>query len=96
MGRRYYVYIMTNQSHSTLYTGVTSKLKARVFEHKEKLDPDSFTARYNINKLVYYETFENAESAIKREKQIKNLVRRRKIKLIDEFNLAWVNLYDDL
>ena len=96
MGKRYYVYIMTNQSHSTLYTGVTSKLKARVFEHKEKLDPDSFTARYNINKLVYYETFENAESAIKREKQIKNLVRRRKIKLIDEFNLAWVNLYDDL
>ncbi len=70
MGKHYYVYIMTNKYNTVLYTGVTNDLKRRVYEHREKLI-DGFTKRYNATKLVYYEVYENVESAILREKQIK-------------------------
>jgi len=78
-----------------LYTGVTNNLLRRVYEHKEKL-ADSFTKKYNINKLVYYEVFNDIKFAIAREKQIKGGSRQKKIDLIDDFNKDWEDLYPKL
>ena len=69
--KEYYVYIITNYDQSVLYTGVTSDLTKRIYEHKNKLITDSFSSKYNLNKLVYYKIFDDIEEAIKREKQIK-------------------------
>ncbi|MEW6143147.1 MAG: GIY-YIG nuclease family protein [Chloroflexota bacterium] len=91
MGQQYYVYIMTNKWNTTLYTGITSDLRKRVYEHKEKL-VDGFTKRYNINKLVYYESCGDVENAVMREKQIKRYRRARKIKLIESVNPQWSDL----
>jgi putative endonuclease len=85
-----YVYIMTNRSY-TLYTGVTNDLERRVHEHKMKL-VGGFTARYNITKLVYFETTGDIESAIAREKQIKGWLRRKKVDLIESVNPEWRDL----
>lgn len=90
--KQYYVYIMTNYSNSTLYTGITNDLVRRVYEHKNKLI-EGFTSRYNITKLIYYEVTNNSIEAISREKSIKNLVRRKKNELIDKFNPNWQDLY---
>jgi len=95
MGKDYYVYILTNFTNSVLYTGVTNNLLRRAYEHKEKIT-DSFTKKYNINKLVYYEVFNDIEFAIEREKQIKGGSRRKKIELIDGFNKDWEDLYPKL
>lgn len=84
---------MTNKS-KTLYVGITNNLERRVYEHKNKLIK-GFTNKYNINKLVYYETFDNAGDAIKREKQIKGWLRIKKIELIESINPEWKNLSDD-
>ena len=92
---QYYVYIMTNKSNSVLYTGITNDIKRRVYEHKEKLK-DGFTKKYNIQKLVYYEVFENPENAILYEKQIKGGSRKKKIDLIDGMNKDWQDLYKEL
>ncbi len=86
---------MTNKMRSVLYTGVTNDLPRRVFEHKEKLVP-SFTGRYNINRLVYYEVTSDPYGAITREKQIKSWSRQRKIDLIKGMNPTWTDLYDKL
>lgn len=86
---------MTNYTNSVLYTGVTSNLVRRVFEHKEKL-ADGFTKKYNVNKLVYFEVFEDPENAINREKAIKNLLRRKKIALIEKDNPKWEDLYGSI
>ena len=86
---------MTNKTNSVLYTGVTSNLVKRVYEHKNKLIP-SFTNNYNINKLVYYEVSSSILSAIDREKQIKGKKRDYKLKLIDNFNPEWVDLYPSI
>jgi putative endonuclease len=86
---------MTNKNHTTLYTGITNNLKKRIYEHKEKL-VDGFTKRYNINKLVYYEIFDDAYNAISREKQIKGGSRKKKIALIEGMNKGWKDLYDEL
>ncbi len=83
--RRYYVYIMTNKVNTVLYIGVTSNLQWRVFEHRHKLTK-GFTARYNVNKLVYYEGYEYVWDAISREKQLKNWRRQWKIDLINTSN----------
>ncbi len=83
---------MTNKNNTTLYTGITNDLKRRVFEHKEKM-VGGFTKKYNINKLVYYEVFEDPENAILREKQIKGGSRQRKIDLISSLNEDWEDLY---
>jgi len=91
----YYVYIMTNKTNSVLYTGVTSDLKGRVWQHKEKL-VKSFTKSYNINKLVYFEATNDVVSAITREKQIKAGSRKKKMELIDAMNNKWQDLYDTL
>ena len=85
---------MTNKNNNVLYIGVTSNLYARVTEHKEKKYPDSFTARYNCCKLVYYESFSRIEEAIIREKRMKKWKREWKIKLINEMNPGWEDLHE--
>ena len=87
-----FVYIMTNQNNTVLYTGVTSDLKDRVLKHKLKKYPDSFSAKYNIDKLVYFEELDTIGEAIKREKQIKGGSRRKKSDLINSLNPEWVDL----
>ncbi|MCJ7448923.1 MAG: GIY-YIG nuclease family protein [Bacteroidales bacterium] len=90
------VYILTNHNNSVLYTGVTSNLKERVIQHKLKMHSGSFSARYNISKLVYYEGFEAISEAIKREKQIKGGSRKKKIDLICKMNPDWMDLSSTL
>jgi putative endonuclease len=90
--RRYYVYIMTNRPRShVLYTGVTGNLPRRAFEHKNKLVP-GFTSRYNLTRLVYYESFAYPDAAIDREKEIKGWRRSKKIRLIESTNPHWYDL----
>jgi putative endonuclease len=89
------VYIMTNTANTVLYTGVTSNLPRRVYEHKNHL-VEGFTSRYNVDKLVYYEAAPGAEGAILREKQIKAGSRAKKIALIEKMNPEWKDLYNDI
>ncbi|MDD5749191.1 MAG: GIY-YIG nuclease family protein [Patescibacteria group bacterium] len=96
MNKQYFVYILASYKHGTLYTGIISDLSKRILQHKEKFYPQSFTAKYNINKLVYYEIHEDPYEAISREKQIKNLLRIKKIKLIEEKNPNWQDLHNEL
>ena len=91
-----FVYMMTNEVNSTLYTGVTNDLIRRVYEHRQMVDPYSFTAKYRVHKLVYYEATSDINSAIAREKQIKGWNRRRKNQLIEGQNPNWSDLYPDL
>ena len=84
---------MTNKNHSVLYTGVTNDLKRRGYEHKNKL-AEGFTKKYNVNKLVFYEIYNDINEAITAEKQIKGYSRARKIELIEEMNNQWNDLYD--
>ncbi len=90
------IYMITNKNNTVLYTGVCSDLFARITQHKEKINPKSFTARYNCNKLVYYEAFHSIEEAIAREKQIKGGSRIKKILLIEKQNPKWMDLYDEI
>jgi len=94
MSKEYYVYIMTNKSR-TLYTGVTNDLMRRVYEHKNKLDPNSFTSKYNIQFLVFYESTPSVHVALEREKQIKGWLRKKKIALIDSMNPEWKDLSEE-
>jgi putative endonuclease len=96
MERGGYAYITTTKKNSALYTGSTSNLKTRIFQHKTKEFSNSFTAKYNINKLVYFEYFHFIEEAIEREKQIKSFNRSKKEKLINDLNPEWKELYDTL
>ena len=96
MERGGYIYIMTNKSKSTLYVGVTSNIRNRVAEHKEKRHSESFTAKYNINILVYYERFEYIEEAITREKQLKSGSRKTKENLINKMNPEWLDLLESI
>jgi putative endonuclease len=86
---------MTNKFNTVLYTGITNNLIRRVYEHKEGLIK-GFTSRYNVDKLVYYEVFEDITEAISREKQIKGGSRQRKIDLVDLFNGEWKDLYEEI
>lgn len=95
MNKQFYVYIITNQNNSVLYTGVTNDLRKRICQHREKLAP-GFTSKYNLTKLVHYEIFENAYDAISREKQIKSGSRKKKIDLINSSNKTWEDLYKSL
>ncbi len=95
MGRHFYVYILTNDRNSALYTGVTNDLKKRIYQHKEKMVA-GFTKRYETTKLVYYEVFEDGYNAIAREKQIKSGSRKKKMELIHQMNRNWVDLYEKL
>ncbi|MBI5407624.1 MAG: GIY-YIG nuclease family protein [Nitrospirae bacterium] len=89
--KQYFVYILTNKSNKVLYIGVTNDLIRRIYEHKTKL-VDGFTKKYNLMKLVYYETTGDIECAIRREKQLKNWHRDWKINLITEHNPEWKDL----
>lgn len=101
---QYYTYIMTNHTNTVLYVGVTNDLTKRVYEHKQgvknKLSlrgtKQSFTTRYNIDKLVYFEITQDINSAISREKQIKAGNRKQKIDLIISMNPEWKDLYPSL
>lgn len=90
------IYIMANNHHTTLYVGVTFEILQRVSEHKNNVHPKSFTAKYNVHKLVYYEFHPRIEEAIAREKQIKGGSRKKKELLINSTNPDWKDLYDDL
>ena len=90
----YYVYILSNNLNTLVYTGITRDLVRRVYEHKHNLIPDSFTAKYGIHKLVYFESTSDVKAAIEREKQIKGWNRKRKNKLVESKNPSWAELYD--
>ena len=92
----YYVYMMTNQYRNVLYTGVTNDLARRVYEHRNHLIKDSFTARYHVTKLVYFEATEDVKSALEREKQIKSWKRARKDALVESQNPTWEDQYSSI
>jgi len=92
MDNEYFVYIMTNPNNSVLYTGVTNNLERRVVEHKEKLI-DGFTKKYNVVKLVHFETTNDIHLALEREKQIKGWLRKKKIALVESENPEWKDLF---
>lgn len=89
--KSYYVYILTSKLNSVLYIGITNNLARRIYEHKNKLFK-GFTEKYNVNKLVYCEEFNNIEDAIANEKKLKGWIRRKKVDLIDEHNPEWKDL----
>jgi putative endonuclease len=91
-----WVYITTNKRDGVLYVGVTSDLHGRMAKHKSKFYPDSFTARYNVDKLVYFEKIDGMVKAIEREKQLKAGNRAKKVKLIEGMNAEWRDLYGEL
>lgn len=86
------VYIMTNKPNGIIYIGVTDNIEERVQEHKNKVYKNSFTARYNCDKLVYLEEYEKGIEAVNREKQLKKWNRQWKVNLIEEINLSWMDL----
>ena len=92
----YYVYILSNHYNTTLYIGVTNNLVRRVYEHKNHLDPASFTAEYHVEKLVYYEEYKEPKPAIAREKQLKRKSRKFKNSLVEENNPQWLDLYSSI
>lgn len=91
----YYVYILASKKNGTLYTGVTDNLLRRVYEHKKKLNK-GFTEKYNIDKLVYYELFNDVNLALHREKQIKKWYRQYKINVIEKANPEWNDLFYEI
>ena len=96
MERGGFAYITTTKKNTVLYTGSTSDMRVRIYQHKTKEHPNSFTSRYNVDKLVYYEYFHHIEEAIEREKQIKSWKRAKKLELINAFNPEWRDLYEEL
>jgi putative endonuclease len=95
MNKKPAIYLLTNKSHGTLYTGVTSDLPKRVWQHKNGISK-GFCTKYNLTKLVYFELLEDMYQAISREKQIKAGSRKAKIKLIESINPIWRDLYQDI
>ena len=87
-----YTYILFNKKNGTLYVGVTSNLIRRIYEHKNKL-VDGFTKKYGVDKLAYYEIYDDITLAIEREKQLKGLLRKKKLELIEINNPEWLDLY---
>jgi putative endonuclease len=87
-----WVYMLTNRFRTVVYIGVTSDLLYRLWQHREKLNPKSFSAQYKTDLLVYYEFFDSIEAAIAREKQLKGFARSKKDKLINNFNPGWEDL----
>lgn len=93
--KQYYTYILTNKYNTVLYIGITSDLVKRIYEHKNKL-AEGFTKKYNVDKLVYFEEYDDPENAVKREKTLKNLLRSKKIDLIRRKNPDFKDLYDEI
>jgi len=95
MNRQPAVYLLTNRPHGTLYTGVTSDLPGRIWQHKNRLT-QGFSAKYNLTRLVYFELLEDMSQAISREKQIKAVTRKSKVRLIEKTNPSWSDLYPEI
>ena len=95
MDKQYCVYILASRKNGTLYIGITSDLIRRIWEHKNKV-VEGFSSRYGVDKLVYYEIFDDPENAIKREKRLKFYTRKWKIDLIEKNNPQWRDLYPDI
>ncbi|MBP7859719.1 GIY-YIG nuclease family protein [Patescibacteria group bacterium] len=95
MDKQYFIYILTNKNNTVLYTGITSNLQKRIWEHKNKI-VEGFSKKYNLTKLIYYETFDNPTNAIDREKQLKAGNRKKKIELIEKNNKEWEDLYNSI
>ena len=93
---QYYVYMLSNCTNTVVYTGVTNDLVRRVYEHKHDAEPKSFTAKYQVHKLVYYEVTDYLRAALEREKQIKKWNRARKNQYISKMNPQWQDLYDTI
>jgi putative endonuclease len=93
--KQYYVYILASTKNGTLYVGVTSDLPKRIYEHKQNLI-DGFTKKYNVHILVYYEVHNDIQEAITREKQIKKWNRKWKLRLVEEKNPEWRDLYHEI
>ena len=93
--QQYYVYILASKKNGTIYIGVTGDLIKRIYEHKQNL-MDGFTKKYNVHDLVYYEAHKEIEEAITREKQIKKWNRKWKLRLIEEKNPDWMDLYSEI
>jgi putative endonuclease len=93
--KSYWVYILTNKPHDTLYIGVTNSLERRIWQHKTKV-LEGFTKRYGLNRLVYFEEFRDATNAIAREKELKGWLRRKKVDLIQKENPLWRDLSEEL
>jgi len=91
----YFIYIMASQRHGTLYIGVTNNLIRRVYEHREKITP-GFTAKYNVNRLVWFDQTDSIEAAIQHEKRLKHWQRAWKIEMIEKANPEWEDLYASL
>ena len=95
MEKKSYTYILFSQRNGTLYVGVTSNLKKRITEHKEKLIP-GFTQKYNVDKLGYFEEYSDIRLAIQREKELKGWTRKKKIALLEASNPQWKDLFFEL
>ena len=93
--KNYYVYILASKKNGTLYIGITSNLLKRVWEHKNKI-VEGFTEKYDVERLVYYECYDDPENAILREKRLKSWKRHWKIELIEKENPAWEDLYEEI
>ena len=91
----FFVYLLASQPYGTLYVGLTTNLSRRVWEHKNKLVP-GFTAKYGVDRLVWFEVHDDREAALRREKQLKEWKRDWKINLIESNNRHWIDLYQDL
>ncbi len=91
-----FIYIVTNKNNTTLYIGVTSNLPQRILDHKQKKFKNSFSAKYNLDKIVYWEAFQEIGNAIGREKQIKGGSRQKKLDLINTINPEWKDLYEEI
>jgi len=93
-GKYYYIYIMSNHHKTVYYVGITNNLERRAIEHKNKLNKDSFSAKYKTNELLYFEEYDNPISAIEREKKIKSWRREKKINLIKKTNPEMKDLFE--
>jgi putative endonuclease len=93
--KNYYLYIITSKKNGTLYIGITGDLVKRIYEHKQNA-VDGFTKKYNVHQLVYYEVYRDIEEAILREKQMKKWNRKWKVRIIEEKNPEWKDLYDEI
>ncbi len=93
---KHYVYIITNKKDGVLYIGETKRLKTRIYQHKTKAHPSTFSARYNLDKVVYFEEFESEKDAKAREAQMKKWNRAWKVELIENLNPNWEDLYNKI
>ena len=95
MNKKGYTYILFSKKNGTLYVGVTSDLIKRIWQHKNKL-VDGFTKKYNVDKLGYYEIFDDIQQAIEREKSLKKFGRKKKLDIIEKYNPEWIDLYYEI